>query len=253
MQKRIALFCILAISACAPQRDIISLAAAPDQQAMIRDGVPALVSSKKHAVFLRPTDARQESGGRPKFVVAMLNRGNAPATFNMSDMRVEMLRPRHARIKLYTHMELADEVETERNTRLFLAALSGAAGAMSAASAGTTYTNASYTHHSPYGTGTGFYTASTYNPGLAQSAINANNDRTLDSMAAIEAGAENALANLKATILKDHTLMPGEWHGGVIVLDPPEMGEEGTEYQITLRFDGEEHVFTVNQRGGSGR
>ena len=249
MQNRITLLCILAMTACAPQKDVISLAAAPDQQSIVRDGVPALVSSKKNAVFLRPIDARQESGGRPKFVVAMFNRGNAPATFKTSDMQVEMLRPRHAHIKVYTHAELADEVETERNTRLFLAALSGAAGAMSAASAGTTHTHGSYGYHSPYGAGSGYYTASTYNPGLAQAAIDANNDRTLDSMASIEAGAQNALTNLKATILKDHTLMPGEWHGGMIVLDPPEMGKQGAEYQITLRFDGEEHVFSVNQHG----
>lgn len=249
MKHHIALVCILATTACAPQRDVISLTAAPDQQSMVRDGVPALVSYRKHAVFLRPTDVRQQSGSRPSFVVAMFNRGNTPATFKMSDVRVEMIRPRHARIRVYTHAELEDEVETERNTRLFLAALSGAAGALSAASAGTTHTHGSYSYHSPYGGGSGFYTASTYNPALAQAAMNANTDRTLHTMASIEANAQNALASLKSTILKDHTLMPGEWHGGVIVLDPPEMGEHGAEYQISFQFDGEVHVFTVNQRG----
>jgi len=248
MRFQIALLCILSMTACAPQKDSISLTAAPGQQAIIRDGVPALVSSKKNTVFLRPLDARQESGGRPKFVVAMYNRGNAPATFRMSDLRVEMLQPRHASIKVYTHAELADEVETERNTRLFLAALSGAAGAVSAASAGTTYTSGSYGYSTPYGTGSGFYTGSSYNPGLAQAAINANNDRTLNTMASIESSAQNALTTLRATILKDHTLMPNEWHGGVIVLDPPEMSKEGAQYQISLWLDGEEHVFTVSQR-----
>lgn len=249
MQPRTALLCILALTACAPRKDIISLAAAPNQQAIVRDGVPALISSKKHSIFLRPVDARQEAGGRPKFVIAMLNRSNTPATFSMSEVQVEMLRPRHANIKVYNHAELADEVETQRNTRLFLTALSGVAGAMSAASAGTTHTRGSYSYNSPYGSGSGYYTGSTYNPGLAQAAIDANNDRTLRNMTSIEADAQDALANLQATILKDHTLMPGEWHGGIIVLDPPEMGEQGAEYRITLRFDGEEHVFSVSQRG----
>ena len=249
MKFRISILCILSMAACAPQKDSISLTAAPDQQSIVRDGVPALVSSKKNTVFLRPVEARQDSGGRPRFVIAMYNNGKAPATFKTSDMRVEMLQPRRADIKIYTHSELADEVETERNTRLFLAALSGAAGAVSAASAGTSYTTGSYGYHSPYGTGSGFYTASTYNPGIAQAAIYANNDRTASTMASIEANAQNALSGLKATILKDHTLMPGEWHGGVIVLDPPEMNQQGAEYQITLRLDGEDHLFTVNQRG----
>ena len=38
MKHHIALVCILATTACAPQRDAIFLTAAPDQQSMVRDG-----------------------------------------------------------------------------------------------------------------------------------------------------------------------------------------------------------------------
>ena len=243
-----AILSCLVLAGCTAPKDMISLKATPDQSAIVRDGVPALVSSKRHVVFLRPVDSRQQSNDRPRFVIAMLNKGKSPATFNVADISVTSYKPHQAKLKVYTHEELADEVEADRNTRLVLAALGGAAGAMSAANAGTTYTTGSYGHSSPYGHSSGMYTASTYNPGLAQAAINANNDRTLNNISSIEGQAQNALANLKATIVKDHTVMPGEWHGGVIVLGTPEKGAEGAEYQISLLFDGEEHTFSVSQR-----
>lgn len=61
--------------------------------------------------------------------------------------------------------------------------------------------------------------------------------------------AQYQLNHLQASILKDHTVMPGEWHGGVVVVEAPEKGQNGAaEYTVTLQFDGEEHAFTVSQR-----
>jgi len=53
---------------------------------------------------------------------------------------------------------------------------------------------------------------------------------------------------LQATILKDNTVMPGEWYGGTVVLAPPEKAQEGaTAYTIAVAFGGEEHSFAVSQ------
>lgn len=230
-------------------KDVFSLTPAENQQAIVRDGVPALISAKRNVVFLRPVAPKQESHERPRFVVALFNKSKSPATFSVSDIRVTSSRPRETQIKVYTHSELADEVERARNTQLALGILSGAAGAVSAASAGNSYTTGSFAQTSRYGTSYGTYSSQTYSPALTQAALDANNQATLSNLAGIEAQAQSKLSELQATIIKDHTLMPGEWHGAVIVLAQPEMGDAGAEYRISLRFDGEEHTFAVNQRG----
>ena len=64
----------------------------------IRDGVPALVSSRKNVVFRRPLTSHQVSYDRPRFVVALLNQGKAAAILKVSDIVVESTRPPPARI-----------------------------------------------------------------------------------------------------------------------------------------------------------
>jgi hypothetical protein len=245
----VAAFCGLVLCGCSAPKDAYTLTPSNNQQAVVRDGVPALVSSRKHVVFLRPLASHQVSYARPRFVVALLNRGKAPATLKVSDIIVESTRPRRAKMRVFTHAELAQEVETQRNTQLVLGALSAAAGAYSAAQSGYSQTTGSYSGTGPYGSSYGTYSATTYNPAVAQVAAEANAERAASNLAGIEAQAQGKLAELQATVIKDHTLMPGEWHGGVIVLAPPEKGEaEGAEYSISITFDGEQHSFTVSQR-----
>jgi hypothetical protein len=233
------------LCACAAPRDSFSLTPAPGQQALIREGVPALISAKKNTVFLRPIAPTQQAYGRPRFVIAMLNRGKAPETFTVSSISVESLKPRVASLRVYTHEELTKEVETQRNTQMALAAIGGALGAVSAAQSGYSTTTGSYSYGNRYGT----YSQTTYNPALASAAANANAARTADSMASIEDQAQSKLAQLQATIIKDHTLMPGEWHGGVVVIDPPQKTDGGVaEYSISLTFAGERHTFLVKQQ-----
>jgi hypothetical protein len=244
----IALFGLTAC-ACSSPKDVISLTPAAGQQAITRDGVPALVSSKRHVVFLRPLAPQQVSGDRPQFVVAILNRGKSPATLNVESIEVQSTQPRSAKMRVYTHAELTQEVEDQRNAALFMSALSGVAGAVSASQAGYTQTTGSIRTTSPYGTTYGTYSGTTYSPALAQAAADANAQRTAGDMAAIEGHARRVLSDLQATIIKDHTLMPGEWHGGLIVVGRPEQDNAGAaEYAITLLFDGERHTFLVNQR-----
>ena len=143
-------------------------------------------------------------------------------------------------------------VETARSTQLALGIVAGALGAYSAASAGYSQTTGTYTSAGPHGTRYGTYSQTTYNPALAQAAADANARQTAGNLAAIEDQAQAKLGELQATIIKDHTLMPGEWHGGVVVIDTPEKSDAGAaEYEISLAFDGETHTFVVNQQKGS--
>jgi hypothetical protein len=66
----------------------------------------------------------------------------------------------------------------------------------------------------------------------------------------IEAGRAN-LGALEANVLKDNTIMPGEWVGGQLHLTPP-VGEMGSNkhYQITVRIGSDTHVLVVHQEPG---
>ena len=87
----VAAFCGLVLCGCSAPRDVYSLKPSNNQQAVVRDGVPALVSSWKNVVFLRPLASHQVSYGRPHFVVALLNRGKGAATLKVSDIVVEFI------------------------------------------------------------------------------------------------------------------------------------------------------------------
>ena len=168
----------------------------------------------------------------------------------LADIDAASVKPTKQKLHIFNHAELVDEVESRRRTAMVLTAISGAAGAMSASQAGYSQTTGSYTRSSAYGNSSGTYTATTYNPAMAQAAADANSYRTASNMASIEDQAQLALSRLQNDIIKDHTLMPGEWHGGVLVLDAPEKSQSNAaEYAITIRYDGEEHAFSVIPSG----
>src|SRR5215469_8836126 len=54
----------------------------PQQQAMMRDGQPALVSRQKSSlVLVRPASRQLQASGRPVFVVGINNLGKQPVDF----------------------------------------------------------------------------------------------------------------------------------------------------------------------------
>jgi hypothetical protein len=222
----------LVVGACSSPLDQFSLTPSAGQHALVREGVPSLLSAKKHAVYLRPIASRQDANGRPRFVLAMLNRGKKPETFNVSSIAVQTERPRKAKLRVYTHEELAQEVEDERNTQVALEVISGTLGAISAVQSG-------------YSQGK---SQPTFNAEKATAALNANTKRTLDDLSGIDKQAQAKLGELEKSIIKDHTLMPGEWHGGVIVIDPPEKAGGAAQYSISLALAGERHTFLVSQQ-----
>lgn len=63
MARIVALLAVLA-SGCATS-DRVTLSAGPSQQAIVRDGVPALVSHKQNTIMLRPVAHLMRSGARP--------------------------------------------------------------------------------------------------------------------------------------------------------------------------------------------
>ncbi len=66
--------------------------------------------------------------------------------------------------------------------------------------------------------------------------------------ATIEQGQAN-LATLEQSVVKDNTLMPGEWYGGQLHLAPPVDGAGGASknYVLTLMVGNDRHVIDVSQ------
>jgi hypothetical protein len=94
----------------------------------------------------------------------------------------------------------------------------------------------------------GTYAATTYDPAKAYAAQAINNAQTAANMTAVQAQGQQRLNELQNTILKDNTVMPGEWVGGIVVLDVPRNAPDGVaSYQINVDFGNEIHTFAVTE------
>lgn len=248
---------ILVMAGCASS-DQIRLVANEGQQAITRDGIPTLVSQKRHVVMLRPNSRLVKSASRPAFTIVVRNQGDGPEDLHETSISASRTvdHGRPVSLRVYKYDELVQEEESRQAVAAFGVALAGAGRAFSAANAGYTTTTGSVYGNS-YGSvgntpfrssGFGTYTATTYDPLRAQVAQDLAQAQTSADFAAVRAQGEQNLASLQSTILKDHTLLPGEWHGGTIVLDCPEKSETGSaRYTISLNFGGEMHEFNVEQ------
>ena len=227
------------MSACASQR--IELAAAPGQEAIVRDGIPSLVSKKHNLVMLRPNSQLLKGNPRPAFTVAVRNLGSKPETLLEANITArQTVDGKQVAMRVYRYEELVQEEQTRQTVQAVGAILSGTARAIDASNAGYVNTTGSV---NGYG-----YTATTYDPLRAQLAQNVANAQTQDDFANIQAQGEQNLSQLQHTILKDNTVMPGEWVGGTIVLDQPAYsGGAPKSYTITVDFAGEQHEFHVAQ------
>jgi hypothetical protein len=186
------------------------------------------------------------SSDRPAFVVAIRNMGKTPLELRVASLRAELMtgKAKNVAIKVHSYDELVEEAEDERKTRLVIAALGGVANSMAAANAGHVRTTGSYSG-AGYG---GTYSATTYDPYRVQAAQRAASAETASNMDAIQADGEQQLAALERTIIKDHTLLPGEWFGGTVVIDAPQKSEAGrAEYLVTIPLEGDEHTFRIAQ------
>jgi hypothetical protein len=143
--RGLALFSFLLLCGCA-SNDRISLVADQSQQALTRDGVPALVSSKRQVVMLRPASSLVQSRGRPAFVVAVYNPTKKPIEFRAAGISAQLNHTTKGPVglRVYSYEELVAEVERKQRWAQFGAALQGVGAAMSAANAGYTRTTGMY-------------------------------------------------------------------------------------------------------------
>ena len=77
-----------ALGGCVSTGETVAFRASnPQQQAMMRDGQPALVSRQKNSlVLVRPASRQVRTNGRPVFVVGINNFGKQPVDFRVSEV-----------------------------------------------------------------------------------------------------------------------------------------------------------------------
>ena len=236
----------LLVACASPERVVLS--AGPNQQSIIRHGVQALISQKKHIVMLRPNARLVQGGTRPAFTVAVRNNGGSPITLYETSIRAEQaVKGKAMAVRVFRYDELVQEEQSRLAMAAFGAALSGAANAMAASNAGYVNTTGSVTTYGPGGPRYGTYTATTYDPLRAQIAQQHASARTAADFERVRADGDENLARLEMTILKDNTVMPGEWSGGTVVLAPPARAEgSAPNYSIVVALGEEEHLFNVS-------
>jgi hypothetical protein len=211
----------------------------PQQQAMMRDGQPALVSRQKSSlVLVRPAARQLQARGRPVFVVGINNFGKQPIDFRVEQVEaIQHVGGTDHSMQIVTFEMLAQE---EQNRQVALAILGGVAVAANSYSA-------SRAGHGTYTTPEG-RTGSFYSPTaavIARGNAAAQNEAIL--AATVESGQRN-MAALEQTVIKDNTLMPGEWYGGQLHIAPPtdQAGGQKT-YTIVITVGQDRHVVDISQ------
>jgi hypothetical protein len=113
--------------------------------------------------------------------------------------------------------------------------------------AGASAYGASQAGYGQYTTPSG-RTGTFYSPtaaAIAQGNVAAQNDAMI--AATVETGQRN-MATLEQTVIKDNTLMPGEWYGGQLHLAPPTDQAGGPKvYSIVIMVGSDRHIIEVAQ------
>jgi hypothetical protein len=216
-----------------------------DQQAITRDGSPALVSRRKNSlVIARPAARQLQIGGRPVFVLAINNLTNKPQDFRVENVQVtQIVHGEAVALKVITYEMLVQEEQTRQVFMAIGTGLVAAGNAYSASRAG--YYNSNSTVYTPHGA----YQVQTtgYSPtaaAIAQSNASAQNAEMIS--ATIERGQQN-MAMLERGVIKDNTLMPGEWYGGQLHISPLASDGGMKTYSIVVLVGADRHEITIVQ------
>lgn len=238
----------LPLTGCVTNETVAFRASGSGQQAIMRDGRNALVSRQKSSlVLVSPANRQIASGGRPVFVVGINNLSPQPVNFLVAQVEAsQMVGEQAFPMQVITYEALVQEERNKQVGRALLAGLAAGANAYGASQAGRgSYQSTTYTPRGGAYTTTGTY----YSPTAAAIASNraaAQNEAMIS--ATIEQGQAN-MANLEQSVIKDNTLMPGEWYGGQLHIAPPVDGAGGASknYILTLMVGNDRHVIDVSQ------
>src|SRR4030088_2303992 len=145
-----------ALSGCVTNNETVQFRTSnPQQQAMMRDGQPALVSRQKSSVVLvRPASRQLQANGRPVFVIGINNFGKTPIDFRVAQVEAtQRVGASEYAMQVVTFEMLQQEEKNRQVAMAILTGVAGAANAYSASRAGygsyTTPSGRTGTFHSP--------------------------------------------------------------------------------------------------------
>src|SRR4051794_36910737 len=229
-----------ALGGCVSNNETISFRTNnPQQQAMMRDGQPALVSRQKNSlVLVRPASRQLQANGRPVFVVGINNIGKQPTEFQVAQVEaIQHVGASDFGMQVVTFEMLQQEEKNRQIARAVLAGVSVAANSYSASRAG-------YGRYTPPSGRSGTF----YSPtaaAIAQNNAAYQNDAVIAST--VETGQRN-MAMLEQSVIKDNTLLPGEWYGGQLHIAPPtEQDGAKKSYTIIITVGQDRHVVDIAQ------
>lgn len=238
-----AVLCAAIVSGC--MAEVAQFSALPGQEAIVRDGLPAITSRKQYSIaLLRPAKRQFQAGQRPAYVLALFAPTNRMVNFSVSNVHIYQLKGGipDRELHVYTYEQLLAEEKTRQFVGALLVGAAAAANSYSASQQGHYSANATVVN-SRGGVSTVHVTG--YSPtanAIAQSQAAAQNDGMISN--AIAQGQAN-LAVLERSVIKDNTIMPGEWYGGLLVFDAPQ-DENGKNFQISIQIGSDRHEFNVS-------
>lgn len=240
MRKVILLALCATVSGCTTAGETLSFRPSnPQQQAMVRDGRPALVSRQKNSlVLVSPAARQQQTYGRPVFVVGINNISRQPVDFRVAQVEaIQHVAGSDFSMSIVTYEMLVQE---EKNRQVVAAILTGVAAGANAAAASQAGRG---TYTTPSGR-TGTFYSPTANA-IAQGNAAAQNEALI--AATVETGQRN-MAALEQAVIKDNTLMPGEWYGGQLHVSPPtDQGGAQKSYTLVITVGPDRHVVEISQ------
>jgi hypothetical protein len=206
----------------------------------------------KSIVMVSPAGRGVNPGQRPIFVVAINNLTNAPMNFSVGGIEVIQTKggAYAKRLQVKTYEQLVKEEQTKQVVTALLVGTAAAANAYNASQAG--YGTATVNTYGRYGSTTSH--VSYYSPtanAVAQANASAQNHAMIAST--IEQGRAN-LGALEQFVIKDNTLLPGEWYGGQLHFEAPnDAFADGKvkSYSMGIRVGDEQHVIEVTQQPGA--
>jgi hypothetical protein len=244
-QALIGVVCVVLVGGC-NTLEPVQFTPSLNQSAIVRDGVPAIVSRRTNSiVMVSPAKRGEPTNGRLNFVVAINNLKKQPIDFHVTQISASQVNADGSLTALIIipYEQLVSEENTRQVAAALLTGVAAGANAYSAAYAG--YGSANGTIYSPSGPAN--FTTTYYDPGAAaaaQATASAENDAMIANT--IETGQRN-LAMLERTVLKDNTIMPGEWVGGQVHISPPYSGGSSKHYMIDVEVAGDDHQIDIVQ------
>ena len=228
---------------CSTPSNRLKPAAAAAPMTTYRQGQAILCQTKANGVLLAVSKPEFKPGDPPALFLLVLNNGAAPFLLAPSAVSVSAEgRP----VRVYTYEELRGTIDKSASRKNFWTRVAAVGAAMSDSPPTRSETTGKFNVQGPYGReayGNFSSTTYTYDPAARAAARAANNRQTREALADIEFSKAVQVDNL-GWILRENTLDPGTYAGGVVKLHPEDL-KDARVVLVTVQAGDETHEFPL--------